>query len=453
LKPRTENVRKEILEGGVMEEKKLNKTHVKFWAGKLFHPKSLSAANAFPNWYIQMASEGKQCQFSTGTPNKAEAARRAKEAYFLLKSQGWDAVWEKYGKKKRRKTEGWIKTTSGAKNVTEMTFGEYLELIEKQCSVSHETVYDYKARLRVLLASMFRIDHGNKKYDRFDKSNRKYEEEVLSVKIGDVTTDKIEAWKCEEYRKRVDNGRSEDSTATTINSIIRGCNNAFSRKTLKELGIGNGFTSPFSRIAKLREGSKRYFSKINAEELLRRAECELKESKPSQYAAIMLALLQGLRVNEIDKLRWSQIDWRNKTLTILKTKYIKPKTNNSCAIIPLNDHVFDALSKLWSNIDPREDDFVIEPEFVFKDGRLNRWRRCKALIDEVNAWLRNFGIGEQKPLHTLRKECGSMVYRQTGDIYAVALYLRDTLPVVVGHYADATVGKVPRLSLKIAGNV
>jgi hypothetical protein len=450
LKARDEKVRKEIRNGGVMDGKKLSKSHVKFWEGRLSHPKSLSAASAFPNWYVQMAHDGKQCQFSLGTPNKAEAARQAKEAYFLLKGHGWNAVWAKYGKKKRKEIENCGKAISGASDVSNMTFGEYMELIERKCTVGPETIFDYKARLRVLLSSMFKINPGNKKYDHFNKVNEKYEEGVFSIKITDVTESKVETWKCEEYRKRVEGGGNPDSVATTINSIIRGCSNAFCKKTLKELGVGGEFISPFSGVAKLREGSKRYFSRFSAKELLFRAEKDLKGSHHDQFAVIVLALLQGLRANEIDKIIWSQINLEEETLSVMQTKYFNPKTRSSCKTIPLNDYVADVLRWLKSKGSYGEEKFVVAPELGIKKGGLSREKRCGKVFDGVIQWLRDFGIGDQKPIHTLRKECGSMIYRQTGDIYSVALYLRDTLPVVVSCYADATVGKVPRLSLELA---
>jgi hypothetical protein len=50
-------------------------------------------------------------------------------------------------------------------DIISMTFGEYIRMIEERCSMKRETILCCKDKLRVLLASMFGISPGNKKYD------------------------------------------------------------------------------------------------------------------------------------------------------------------------------------------------------------------------------------------------------------------------------------------------
>jgi hypothetical protein len=330
-----------------------------------------------------------------------------------------------------------------------MTFGEYIRMVEARCSTKKETIFESKQRLRVLLASMFGIDVANKKYDHFNKLNKKYEEEAFSIKIEQVTAGRVEEWKCMELRRRVEFGKNRGSAATTINSIIHGCNGLFSGKILKELGLCGKFVSPFANVLKLQEGSKCYYSNFSAKELLANAEKELRETRPDEFIIIMLALLQGLRANEIDKMIWSQVNLSDGTLSVLQTNYFIPKTRSSCKTIPLNDYVAEVLQWHRENRKAGDGEFVIAPGVGFKKTEITREKRCVKQMRGAIAWLRNFGIKDQKPIHTLRKECGSMIYRQTGDINATRLFLRDnTMSVVINHYADSTVVRVPKLDLR-----
>jgi hypothetical protein len=60
--------------------------------------------------------------------------------------------------------------------------------------------------------------------------------------------------------------------------------------------------------------------------------------------------------------------------------------------------------------------FVIEGERESRWGLRRVWSsyRCESTFDFVNLWLRRHGVDAEKPLHTLRKESGSLVAQQFG---------------------------------------
>jgi len=63
----------------------------------------------------------------------------------------------------------------------------------------------------------------------------------------------------------------------------------------------------------------------------------------------------------------------------------------------------------------------------------------------LNAWLRNKGVNTQKPLHTLRKEYGSLVSQAHG-IHAASKALRHAdIHVTNNYYTDARVRVTPGL--------
>jgi site-specific recombinase XerC len=426
----------------VMKERRLNKTHVKFWEGKLFHPRTLSVTNAFPNWYVQMAHGGRQRQFSTGTPNRDEAAKRSREAYFLLKSQGWDAVLEKYGSKKRKMA---MEQCVGK----EMTVGEYVALLRKKCALKPATLNDYLRGFRKILSDVFEVRIGSQKYNSQKvNGDTAFAAKINAIKMKEITRDKIEQWKCEELRTKVAAGKSRDAASATINSKLRSGKALFSEKILEEVCLTEKIRSPFARIKKLKEGSHLYFSKFDPMKLLKAAESDLLGTDDDAFLAIVLALCQALRANEMDKLLWSQVDLREGKLSIYGTEYFTPKTRHSCGTIPISDAVMVYLKEIMGRRKNwKAGDFVINQSAKMKKNSMGREYRCKAVFKRVIKWLKDKGISDQKPLHTLRKECGSIVLRQTGDINATRLFLRDSsMAVVINHYADSTVIKAPKFN-------
>jgi hypothetical protein len=71
--------------------------------------------------------------------------------------------------------------------------------------------------------------------------------------------------------------------------------------------------------------------------------------------------------------------------------------------------------------------------------------RCEPHFERLNAWLKNKGIIAQKPLHTLRKEYGSLV-NQAHGIHAASKALRHAdINVTNNYYTDSRVRVTPGL--------
>jgi integrase len=62
--------------------------------------------------------------------------------------------------------------------------------------------------------------------------------------------------------------------------------------------------------------------------------------------------------------------------------------------------------------------------------------RCESVFDRLTQWLRKQGVEGAKPLHTLRKEAGSIIATKAG-IHAASRFLRHAdIQVTSMHYAD-----------------
>jgi len=87
---------------------------------------------------------------------------------------------------------------------------------------------------------------------------------------------------------------------------------------------------------------------------------------------------------------------------------------------------------------------VIQSNVRARPGAAYSHYRCKRVFERLNRWLREKGVKGVRPLHTLRKEFGSLVCEQFG-IYAASRALRHAdIGITSQHYLDkmarATVG-------------
>ena len=82
-------------------------------------------------------------------------------------------------------------------------------------------------------------------------------------------------------------------------------------------------------------------------------------------------------------------------------------------------------------------EFVVEHEGG--ESGLREWGRqyrCNPIFKRSLAWLRANGLNVSKPIHTLRKEAGSMISTKNG-IHAASRFLRHSdIQVTAMHYAD-----------------
>lgn len=181
------------------------------------------------------------------------------------------------------------------------------------------------------------------------------------------------------------------------------------------------------------EGSQRYLSKIDAAALAKAAETELKIVEPAAFKIFVLALILGLRRNEIDKLRWDAFDFKKKVVRIASTDVFHAKTDSSIGEIPLADELVRLFLAYHKE---RKSVYVVESDVDARKSTSYQHYRTNHHANKLIAWLREKGVTIQKPLHTLRKEMGRILTEKYG-IYAASKRPRHTdLSVTVRHYAD-----------------
>ena len=77
----------------------------------------------------------------------------------------------------------------------------------------------------------------------------------------------------------------------------------------------------------------------------------------------------------------------------------------------------------------------LQPKAVLRGD----YYRCKTQFERLNTWLRQQGVDEQKPLHTLRKEFGTLVNVAHG-IHAASKALRHAeITLASNFYTDSRI--------------
>jgi hypothetical protein len=158
-----------------------DKTSVKFWEGKVYKLAQKGAhgnETVSPYLYANLCHGNKTARVCLQTANKLEAANRARDAYILLKSSGWDAMWEIYRVRKSRvesekrdaRHRGEPVAAKDEKKEGEIeTVGQFIEKIEQICF----TLREYISRFRRKRSEIYNVNHGNEKCNYVNEKNLK----------------------------------------------------------------------------------------------------------------------------------------------------------------------------------------------------------------------------------------------------------------------------------------
>jgi integrase len=163
-----------------------------------------------------------------------------------------------------------------------------------------------------------------------------------------------------------------------------------------------------------------------------------------QQKIFLLAIMAGLRRNEIDKLEWSAFRWEEGTIRIEATENFHPKSEDSVGDVEVDRELMDAFSAFHAKASNRNG-FVIESTVPVRPDASYSHYRCQKEFDALMLWLRANGVAGLRPLHTLRKEFGSQMCATHG-IYAASHALRHgDITITSQHYLDKRKRSTPGL--------
>jgi integrase len=397
-----------------------SKTDLRYWERAIFQPTytRYGQVRKVGEWAAKIQHLGRRETFSLGSANKARAASRAKEIYLSLQGAGWDATLAKF------------KPKAGIAARTVTTVGEFVEEVKAKASGRPKTIESYCQALRTIVADICGIDGGKSKYDYRKGGRDSWLRKVHAVRIAAITPAEVQKWKLRFLRRAGNDPIKQRAARVSVNSLIRQAKSLFAPRVLKFVSLELPDASPFAGVSFEPRQSTKYRSGFNVEKLIKDAQ---KELPIEQLKIFLLALMVGLRRNEIDKLEWPAFRWEEGIIRIEATRYFHPKSEDS-----VGDVEADAeLTEIFRGFHARATgDFVIESDVGPRPGAIYSHYRCQRLFEALSTWLRDHGVTGNKPLHTLRKEFGSQVCAKHG-IYAASTALRHAdIAITSQHYLD-----------------
>jgi integrase len=394
------------------------KTDVRYWQQAVFRPAytRLGVRHVLPDWVAKVQYAGRRETFPLETPNKAAAAARARDIFLALQAEGWDAAVARF------------KPHTQAPDSSVTTVGNFLEAVKGMWSGNPKTLADYIRAFRNIVADIFGIDGERTKYDYRTGGRDAWIARIDSIRLSELTPDKIQRWKVKFLKRRGGDPAKQRSASISVNSLMRQAKSLFAPDIVKF--IPNLLPSPFEGVPFEPRKSSRYQSAFNLKSLISVAEGEL---PLEQFKIFLLALMAGLRRNEIDKLEWDAFDWDRDQISIQTNQYFSPKSEDSTGDVEVDAEVM----ALFRGFHARATgSFVIECAIPPRQSASYSHYRCQKRFKSLANWLREHGVSGNRPLHTLRKEYGSQVNAKHG-IYAASRALRHAdIAITSQHYLD-----------------
>jgi integrase len=424
-----------MAQSGTDKIRRAGKSHVDYWAPRL-QKRSYSwdgRTIEIPEWQIRVAHLGRREWFNTGTANKAVAAEKARKIYLSLISRGWQHTLDEFKPGMEFSKDG-------------CTVGEFLDQVKAVSGLKPVTFEIYAKKFRSLVASVFKIDGGKAKHDYVNGGYQAWLEKVCAVRLERLTPNAINDWKVRELKAANKNPLKLKHASVTLRSILLSSKALFTSDIRKHLTVRLPTPLPFEGVTLPQAGKSRYRSEINPSIILTAAKRELAdgdkgegkpaEPRPELFKILLLALGAGLRRDEIDKLQWRQIQWNRNSIRVEVTEHGGTKSAESEADVDVDADLLEIL-KGYLPKPGKCFPFVIEsPIQPRPDATRNHHYRCNRQFKELIAWLRSKGLRARNPLHSLRKEFGSLICATRG-IYAASVALRhSSITLTREYYVD-----------------
>jgi integrase len=400
----------------------VGKNSANYWLPRLRKPVNRLGVES-PHYLMQLCFKGRRLAFGLGTGNRDAAAKIAAGIYTDILTLSVEGALAKHRPK-------------AASKAGIATVGEWVEAARAVSDVNPSTFTSYAQCLRHIAGGLLAVKRTKKRFGPKKGGAAAYRAGIDAASLDIFKPAALQQWRLA-YIKKAKNPAEERSRMTSCNSNIRQARSLFSGKIVRFLpDLRLPDPPPFAGVQFYPRQSAKYFSRIDAKELLQKAGAELAESDPPAFLAMLLALSAGLRRGEIDGLVWRQVDFDRQLVRIEPTDKAGLKTADSRDEVPIDEHVAALLRGHFAKV-KRPEAFVIEAEGGVLDKTAG-WRhyRADAVFVRLTDWLRAQGVTARKPLHELRKELGSLVTAEHG-IYAASRVLRHSnVATTAAHYAD-----------------
>lgn len=417
-------------------EKRFPRSDARYWRPRVFRHSRVVGGLEMQDKHFsaRIAYRGRREMFNTDENDRGAAAGKAAEIFRALDRFGWDAALKDFKPAKLKRPE----PVPAVPVIETPTVGDYLALVAELAGLSPSTLSAYSRMLRLVVAEIAGVKQTANRYDAHAGGGlAKWRAKVDAIRLDRLTPAAVQKWRLAFVARAGAEPTAQVRAKLSCNSIIRQARSLFAKRILGMVRARVALPVPLpfegAEFFKKLRSHLRYQSKVDAVALLGTARDELAKNEPEQFKVLVLALCCGLRRNELDKLTWRQVDFDAGVIRIQTTRFFKAKSDDSNATVDIEPELV-AVLRGWKA--RAKSEFVIESDIRPRLGTVYAHYRTGPLLDSLTAWLRAKGVDDRKPLHTLRKEFGSIVADKMG-IYAASRALRHAdVQVTTMHYVD-----------------
>lgn len=381
------------------------KTHQDYWHRRVVKRQYVGTdglKHTPPEFSVRMRHLKHDVWFNLETPNQSAAAAKARDIYVSLIAMGWEVTLAKFKPAPKHDDRP-------------CTVGEFLRDLSQRGPLKAMTLRRYAVKLRKMVADVAKLEEGLKKkarrmkYDYLKGGRAAWVERVDSQRLDILKPEEVNAWRNAYVAKAGNDPVRRKSAERSAASYLRCVRALFAPDVLSCITVKLP-ANPFAGVKLKDPGPQRYRSEVNPELLLIAANSELKPENPQPYLALCLCLWAGLRRREADLLLWEQVNLAEGTLTVRRTPYFEPKTEESQRVIDLAPEIVATLRMFKATA---KGDFVLTGSDPAPSATYDYYR-CDCTWRKLIEWLKGKGITAQKAVHALRKESGSLVASSFG---------------------------------------
>jgi len=370
---------------------------------------------------VRIAHRGHRHRFPLHVAELRSAAKKARDIYLRILTEGWDLVLKDF-----RQDEGVEEIITAP-----LTVGEYIEAARGVSSAGTRTLADYERSLRTIVASVAGLEGTTARFGPGKGGSGDWRAKVDAQPLDILTPEAVQAWTVAYVRKAGTDAAARSRRQNSCNSILRMAKGLFAKDIIALLKTSLKLPEPLPLVAakgfSTSAASVRYRSKVDAAGLLKEGIRELAEEP---LKAFLLALCCGLRRGELDNLLWRNIDLERRIVRIEANQYWSPKSAGSSADVDIDDELVTILRGFKARA---TSEYVLASELKpMAQGRQARYRAI-ATFAALSQWLKSKGLESRTPLHTLRKEAGSLVAQGSG-LYAAQRFLRHASPEITARF-------------------
>ncbi len=440
---------------------KFSRNDIRFWEARVYQP-AFSVADGDDKkvgfYHVKIQAHGERRRVSLKETQNRKAAKAAMELDSLVQALGWEQGLAKF--------RG---DTPTPRN--NLTLGDYLLEVAVTGEITPRTLRTYTTKVRRIAADIGEIRLRGKlnKYDYVNGGTKAWQDLVDAVPLRALSPAAVRTWLTAYLLPSQGNPAKRESAIKSANSCIRAGKAIFAAKILERLThLVLPDPIPFSGMRTRREEITRYRSEIadpkqllvagmkelahatmdsQNQALWELGGCEGPAPEPAPgeriragqaafrmreaFKVLILSLSAGLRRGEIDRLQWNQVDFDRKHISVKTTDAHKIKAN-SIGDIPVDTEIIALLKILKSSSTSRFVVNGVEPNMLTDKTHY----RAELAHVELIHWLKTKGIKARNPVHSMRKEYGSIVCAKAGIYVASRLLRHASIQMTASIYAD-----------------